>query len=75
MGNWSELTIDNGRLEVTENGRTNDLESRASTTSTLEASDEYFQRYSPYGAGFNGGTAASTGATSPSPPTCPAWAA
>ena len=57
MGNWTELTIDNGRLEVTANGRTNDLESQALYDFDLEATDEYIQRYAPYGAGFNGGTA------------------
>jgi hypothetical protein len=57
MGNWSELTITDGRLEVTENGRTNDLESRDLYDFTLEASDEYFERYRAYGAGHNGGTA------------------
>ena len=57
MGNWTELTVDDGRLEVTANGRTNDLQTPDLYDFDLEASDDYLQRYAPYGAGFNGGTA------------------
>ena len=57
MGNWSELTIDNGRLEVTANGRTADLQSRDLYDLDLAASPDYLQRYGWLGAGFNGGTA------------------
>jgi hypothetical protein len=57
MGNWSELTIDNGRLEVTANGRTADLQSTDLYDLDLEASPEYLKRYEYLGAGFNGGTA------------------
>ena len=50
MGNWNEITIDNGRLEVTASGRTADLQVPALRTLELEAGDEYFQRYIPFGA-------------------------
>ena len=50
MGNWNEITVDDGRLEVTASGRTADLQVPALRTLELDASDEYFQRYIPYGA-------------------------
>jgi hypothetical protein len=57
MGNWSEITVTDGRLEVTANGRTNDLESTALYDFDLDVSDDYLERYRAYGAGHNGGTA------------------
>ena len=50
MGNWSELTIDNGRLEVTADGRTNDLQVPALRTLDLQMPPDYLQRYIPFGA-------------------------
>ena len=50
MGNWNELTIDNGRLQVTASGRTADLQTPGLRTLELEASDDYFNRYITYGA-------------------------
>ena len=57
MGNWSEITVDNGRLEVTNSGRTADLQVDALDTLQLKQSDEYLQRYGPYGAVYGDGVA------------------
>ncbi len=50
MGNWVEITVDNGRIEVTNSGRTADLQVPGLSTLELDMSDEYMQRYIPYGA-------------------------
>jgi hypothetical protein len=50
MGNWSEVTISNGRLKVTANGRTARLQSPELFGLELDASDEYLARYGGYGA-------------------------
>lgn len=50
MGNWTEITIDNGSLSVTADGRTADLQTAALNDVPLDISDEYLARYSPYGA-------------------------
>lgn len=50
MGNWSEIAIDDGRLEVTASGRTAELQSDALFGLSLDVSDEYLARYGPYGA-------------------------
>jgi hypothetical protein len=55
MGNWSEITVDNGRLEVTANGRTAELQEDALRQLELVASDEYLARYGAYGASISGG--------------------
>ena len=57
MGSWSEVTIDNGRLEVTANGRTADLQDESLQTLQLDATEEYLDRYGQYGASVNGGVA------------------
>ena len=53
MGNWSELTISNGQLSITNTGRTNDLENGISGPEpvNIDMPDEYFARYGRYGAG------------------------
>jgi hypothetical protein len=50
MGNWSEITVDNGRIEVTNSGRTADLQLPGLSSLELDMPDEYLQRYIPYGA-------------------------
>lgn len=55
MGNWSEITIDQGRLQVTASGRTNDLQSVELRTLALDAPAEYMARYGEYGADRGGG--------------------
>lgn len=55
MGNWSEITVDNGRLEVTANGRTAELQEDALRQLELDAPDEYLARYGAYGASISGG--------------------
>jgi hypothetical protein len=57
MGNWSELTIDKGRLKITANGRTNDLQRQALRTLELDAPQEYIDRYGSFGASVDGGVA------------------
>jgi len=57
MGSWSEITIDNGRIAVTANGRTADLQGQSLQTLQLDATEEYFDRYGQYGASVNGGVA------------------
>ena len=57
MGNWSELTIDRGRLEITANGRTSVLQGQALRTLELDAPQEYIDRYGPFGASVDGGVA------------------
>ena len=53
MGNWAEVTVDSGRMRLTGQGRTNDLSNGiiANEPVRIEASDEFFQRYGPHGAG------------------------
>jgi hypothetical protein len=56
MGNWSELTLRNGRLQVTRSGRTAQLQ-RAITADPpviIDAPSEFFVRYGPYGANRSG---------------------
>lgn len=50
MGNWVEITIDDGRLSITAAGRTADLQTAALDDLELDASDEYLARYGPFGA-------------------------
>lgn len=53
MGNWSELTIIDGKLEITASGRTKDLEQGTDEAipAPIDMSDEYFGRYGQFGAG------------------------
>jgi len=49
MGNWAEITIDDGRLELTGFGRHQDLLAAAPTTPRLTTmSPEYLAQYGPY---------------------------
>ncbi len=57
MGSWSEITVDSGRLEVTNSGRTADLQVEELDTLDLETTDEYMRRYAPYGALYGDGVA------------------
>jgi hypothetical protein len=50
MGNWSELTVDNGRLDVSASGRTADLQVPALSSLQLDMEADYLERYTPYGA-------------------------
>lgn len=50
MGNWSEIVIDNGRIDVTENGRSAQLQDESLERLQLDMSDEYFARYGFAGA-------------------------
>jgi Protein of unknown function (DUF4012) len=56
MGNWTELTIDDGRLSVTATGRTNDLQEgiRANEPVLIDMPEDWFERYAVYGAGSDG---------------------
>lgn len=57
MGNWSEVTIDHGRIEITANGRTADLQTESLSRLQLEATNEYLERYGPQGAQVQNGVA------------------
>jgi hypothetical protein len=56
MGNWSELTISDGRLSVSATGRTNDLQEgiRDNGPVVIDMPDDWFGRYDVYGAGADG---------------------
>ncbi len=58
MGNWAEITVTKGALQLTASGRTSVLIDalRANGEASLTASPDYFSRYGPFGAGD--GTAA-----------------
>jgi hypothetical protein len=48
MGNWAELTVDDGRLDLTRSGRTADLVPRGRDPErTLVAPPDYLARYGP----------------------------
>lgn len=52
MGNWAVVTIDNGRLRRTQFGRTAQLVNATNAAKVpLEEDDEFFDRYTPFGAG------------------------
>ncbi|MEX2625967.1 MAG: DUF4012 domain-containing protein, partial [Ilumatobacteraceae bacterium] len=52
MGNWSELTIDDGRLRVTRNGRTAQLQGALNRKDVfVDQPPEFFDRLGPVGAG------------------------
>ena len=53
MGNWSELTLNNGRFELARSGRTAELERGIDDNSPihLDMPEEYFDRYSRFGSG------------------------
>jgi hypothetical protein len=55
MGNWVEITVDNGRMEVTNSGRTARLQAPGLRTLELDMGDDYLQRYIPFGAQVNTG--------------------
>ncbi len=55
MGNWSEVTVENGRLRVTANGRTARLQKASLNDLELDVTDEYLTRYAAYGASHGGG--------------------
>jgi hypothetical protein len=50
MGNWTEVTVTDGRLLATESGRTAALQSEALRSLPLDMSPQYLERYEPYGA-------------------------
>jgi hypothetical protein len=50
MGNWSELTADDGVMRITASGRSADLQSESLRSLQLDVSDEYIARYGDYGA-------------------------
>lgn len=56
LGNWSELTIDAGRLSLTGSGRVSDLMALTEQTPFgIDASDDFFDRYDNVGLGKRGG--------------------
>jgi len=55
MGNWNEITIDDGQIEVTATGRTARLQSAELMDLELDMPAEYFNRYGIYGARIDEG--------------------
>ena len=55
MGNWSEITADGGRIRVTGNGRTAELQDESLRDLQLDASADFLARYGSYGAEIGGG--------------------
>jgi hypothetical protein len=53
MGNWAEITVTDGALRLTDNGRTNELISDLDDA-MLDAPADYLARYGPFGAGGDG---------------------
>jgi hypothetical protein len=53
IGNWTEITVTDGKIEESGSGRTAELISglQAAAPVTIDASDEFFARYGPFGAG------------------------
>ncbi|MDX2379950.1 MAG: DUF4012 domain-containing protein [Acidimicrobiia bacterium] len=50
MGNWIVISIDDGAIEITDSGRTADLQTEALDDLVLDISDEYLERYGQFGA-------------------------
>ena len=50
MGNWVVITVEGGAIEITASGRTADLQTEALDSLVLDASEEYLDRYAPFGA-------------------------
>lgn len=58
MGNWSEITIDGGRIEQTANGRTAELQSGVRDNDVaLDVNDAFVLRYQPWVFGSDTSTA------------------
>lgn len=55
MGNWSEITIDDGSFSVSANGRTARLQDEVLNDLELDAPQEYIDRYAYAGASIEGG--------------------
>lgn len=49
MGNWAEVTVDDGHLEMTAFGRTADLNSGGDRHRILTGPEDWLARYGPYG--------------------------
>lgn len=54
MGNWSELTVDDGAMTITESGRSADLQAPSLRALQLDTSNDYVTRYGEYGATSGG---------------------
>ena len=60
MGNWIELTADDGRIRVSDSGRTGDLNLAGDRRRTITGPDDWLQMWGRYG--FDNGPGGSTGA-------------
>jgi hypothetical protein len=58
MGNWAELTVDNGMIDMTRFGRTTELNDAGGPDRRLTGMDEFLARYGGYG--FNTGPGGTT---------------
>jgi hypothetical protein len=60
MGNWIELTADDGRISVSDSGRTRDLNLAGGGSRVITGPDDWLSLWGPYG--FDNGPGGATGA-------------
>jgi hypothetical protein len=60
MGNWIELTADDGRIRVSDSGRTRDLNLAGDDARVITGPDDWLEMWGRYG--FDNGPAGTTGA-------------
>ena len=59
MGNWTELTADDGRIRVSDSGRTSDLNLAGDDARLITGPDDWLEMWGPYG--FDNGPDGTTG--------------
>lgn len=60
MGNWIEVTADEGRIRVSDSGRTRDLNLALDGSGVITGPDDWLESWGPYG--FTNGPGGTTGA-------------
>ena len=60
MGNWIELTVDDGSIEIAESGRTGDLNRGGTSARSVSGPQDWLDTWGQYG--FNDGPGGTTGA-------------
>jgi hypothetical protein len=59
MGNWTEITADDGRIQVSRSGRTRDLNLGGDGPRVITGPDDWLEMWGPYG--FDNGPGGTTG--------------
>ena len=59
MGNWTEITADDGRIRVSDSGRTSDLNLAGDDSRMITGPDDWLEMWGPYG--FDNGPDGTTG--------------